>query len=117
MGKVLKVREVGDPILITKCEEVKIHHIDESIIEIIEDMKETLNFTGGFGISAPQIGVNKRIVIIQVEKDKCTYQDCEDIPTTVMINPVWRKLSEETYTEYEGCLSVPSIRRKSREIS
>ena len=112
MGKVLKVREVGDPILITKCEEVKIHHIDESIIEIIEDMKETLNFTGGFGISAPQIGVNKRIVIIQVEKDKCTYQDCEDIPTTVMINPVWRKLSEETYTEYEGCLSVPSIRGK-----
>ena len=83
MGKVLKVREVGDPILITKCEEVEIHHIDESIIEIIEDMKETLNFTGGFGIAAPQIGVNKRIIIIQVEKDKCTYQDCEDIPTTM----------------------------------
>ena len=53
MGKVLKVREVGDPILITKCEEVEIHHIDESIIEIIEDMKETLNFAGGFGIAAP----------------------------------------------------------------
>ena len=96
MGKVLKVREVGDPILITKCEEVEIHHIDESIIEIIEDMKETLNFTGGFGIAA----------------DKCTYQDCEDIPTTVMINPVWRKLSEKTYVEYEGCLSVPSVRGK-----
>ena len=66
MGKVLKVREVGDPILITKCEEVEIHHIDESIIETIEDMKETLNFAGGFGIAAPQIGVNKRIIIIQV---------------------------------------------------
>lgn len=112
MGKVLKVREVGDPILSTICEEVDIHHIDKSIIEIIEDMKETLNFTGGFGISASQIGVNKRIVIIQVEKDKCTYQDCEDIPTTIMINPVWKNLSETTYTEYEGCLSVPSIRGK-----
>ena len=97
MGKVLKVREVGDPILSTICEEVDIHHIDKSIIEIIEDMKETLNFTGGFGISAPQIGVNKRIVIIQVEKDKCTYQDCEDIPTTIMINPVWKNLSETTF--------------------
>lgn len=112
MGKVLKVREVGDPILSIKCEEVDIHHINESIIEIIEDMKETLNFTGGFGIAASQIGVNKRIVIIQVEKDKCTYQDCEDIPTTIMINPVWRNLSEETYIEYEGCLSVPAIRGK-----
>ena len=110
MGKVLKVREVGDPILIAKCEEVDTQHIDKSIIEIIEDMKETLNFTGGFGIAAPQIGVNKRIIVIQVEKDKCTYQDCEDIPTTVMINPFWRNLSEATYIEYEGCLSVPSIR-------
>ncbi len=41
MGKVLKVREVGDPILITKCEEVDTQHIDKAIIEIIEDMKET----------------------------------------------------------------------------
>ena len=112
MGKVLKVREVGDPVLITKCEEIDTQHIDKSIIEVIEDMKETLNFTGGFGIAAPQIDVNKRIVVIQVEKDKCTYQDCEDILTTVMINPVWRNLSEATYIEYEGCLSVPSIRGK-----
>lgn len=112
MGRVLQVRQVGDPILTTVCEEVNIHHIDKSIIEIIEDMKETLNFTGGFGIAAPQIGVNKRIIIIQVDKDKCTYLDCENIPTTVMINPVWRNLSEETYIEYEGCLSVPSIRGK-----
>lgn len=112
MGSVLKVREVGDPILSTICKKVDIQNIDESIIEIIEDMKETLNFTGGFGIAAPQIGVNKRIVVIQVKKDRCTYQDCEDIPTTVMINPVWRNLSEATYIEYEGCLSVPSIRGK-----
>ena len=97
MGRVLKVREVGDPILSTICEKIDIQHIDESIIEIIEDMKETLNFTGGYGIAAPQIGINKRIVIIQVKKENCTYQDCEDIPTTVMINPVWKNLSKEKY--------------------
>lgn len=112
MGKVLKVREVGDPILSTKCKEVDINNIDKEILEEIEDLKETLNFTNGFGIAAPQAGINRRIVIIQVDKERCTYKDCEDVPTTVMINPTWKKLSEETDTEYEGCLSVPSIRGK-----
>ena len=76
MGKVLRVREVGDPILSTKCEEVDINNINNEILEEIEDLKETLNFTEGFGIAAPQAGINRRIVIIQVNKDKCTYKVC-----------------------------------------
>lgn len=112
MGKVLRIREVGDPILSTKCKEVDIKNINQEILEEIEDLKETLNFTDGFGIAAPQAGIDRRIVIIQVNKEKCTYKDCEEVPTTVMINPTWRKLSEETKNEFEGCLSVPSIRGK-----
>lgn len=112
MGKVLKVREVGDPILSKKCKEVDIKNINQEILEEIEDLKETLNFTEGFGIAAPQAGIDRRIVIIQVNKEKCAYKDCEEVPTTVMINPTWRKLSEETESEFEGCLSVPSIRGK-----
>ena len=102
MGRILKIREVGDPILSTRCEEVDINQINKELLEQIEDMKETLNFTEGFGIAAPQVGVNKRIVIIQVDKEKCSYKDCEEVPTTVMINPTWRKLSEEKTIEYEG---------------
>ena len=112
MGKVLRIREVGDPILSVKCNEVDIKNISEEILEEIEDLKETLNFTEGFGIAAPQAGINRRIVIIQVSKDKCTYKDCEEVPTTVMINPKWRNLSDDTDIEFEGCLSVPSIRGK-----
>ena len=112
MGKVLRIREVGDPILSVKCNEVDIKNISKEILEEIEDLKETLNFTDGFGIAAPQAGINRRIVIIQVNKDKCTYKDCEEVPTTVMINPQWRKLSDDTDIEFEGCLSVPSIRGK-----
>lgn len=112
MGRVLKVREVGDPILCTKCKEVDIKNINQDILEEIKDLKETLNFTNGFGIAAPQVGIDRRIIVIQVNKEKCTYKDCEDIPTTVMLNPTWKKLSEEKETEYEGCLSVPSIRGK-----
>lgn len=112
MGKVLRIREVGDPILSVKCNEVDIKNISKEILEEIEDLKETLNFTDGFGIAAPQAGINRRIVIIQVNKYKCTYKDCEEVPTTVMINPQWRKLSDDTDIEFEGCLSVPSIRGK-----
>ena len=112
MGRVLKVREVGDPILCIRCKEVDIKNINQDILEEIKDLKETLNFTNGFGIAAPQVGIDRRIIVIQVNKEKCTYKDCEDIPTTVMLNPTWKKLSEEKETEYEGCLSVPSIRGK-----
>lgn len=112
MGRVLRIREVGDPILQARCEEVDIKNISQEILEEIEDLKETLNFTEGYGIAASQAGINKRIVIIQVNKEKCTYKDCEEVLTTVMINPTWRKMSEKTEIEYEGCLSVPSIRGK-----
>ena len=112
MSKVLQVRQVGDPILGIKCEEVDVNNITSEILEEIEDLKETLNFSEGYGIAAPQVGINRRIVIIQVDKEKCYYKDCEDVPTTVMLNPVWRKLSEDTDITYEGWLSVPNIRGK-----
>lgn len=112
MGKILRIREAGDPILSEKCTKINIKQIDDKTLDIIQDLKDTLNFTEGFGIAAPQIGVNKRIIIIQVNKEKCKYRECEEVPTTVMINPTWEKLSNETYIEFEGCLSVPTIRGK-----
>ena len=114
MGKVLRIREVGDPILGIKCKDVDIENINNEILEEIEDLKETLNFSEGFGIAAPQAGINRRIVIIQINKEKCTYKDCEEVPTTVMLNPTWKKLSDNTNIEFEGCLSIPSIRKDSR---
>ena len=56
MARVLKIREVGDPILQTICKEVDINNIDSKILEEIEDLKETLHFSEGFGIAAPQAG-------------------------------------------------------------
>lgn len=112
MGKVLKIREVGDPILSVKCDEIDINNINSEVLEDIEDLKETLNFTEGFGIAGPQAGINKRIVIIQVNKEKCKYKNSEEVPTTVMLNPTWKPLSDEKDFEYEGCLSVPEIRGK-----
>ena len=110
MGKVLKVREVGDPILNKISDEVDIKNIDEYILDIIEDLKSTLEFGKGLGIAAPQIGINKRIIVVGAKKENIKYNDAEEIPVTAMINPTWIKLSKETDIQYEGCMSVPSIR-------
>ena len=112
MGKILKIREVGDSILENICTDVDIENIDDKIIDIIEDLKATLEFGVGLGIAAPQIGVNKRIIVVGAKKENIKYNDAEEIPITAMINPTWKKLSEETDIQYEGCMSVPSIRGK-----
>ena len=112
MGKVLKVREVGDPILEKQCDEVNITNNNEDIIDIIEDLKSTLEYGTGLGIAAPQIGENIRIIVVGAKKENIKYNDAEEIPITAMINPNWKKLSEDTDVQYEGCMSVPSIRGK-----
>ena len=112
MGKVLKVREVGDPILEKECEEIEIRNINEDILEIIGDLKATLEFGTGLGIAAPQIGINKRIIVVGAKKEDIKYNDAEEIPITAMINPTWKNLSKDTDVQYEGCMSVPSIRGK-----
>ena len=109
MGKVLKVREVGDPILEKQCDEVNITNNNE---DIIEDLKSTLEYGTGLGIAAPQIGVDKRIIVVGAKKENIKYNDAEEIPITAMINPTWKKLSEDTDVQYEGCMSIPSIRGK-----
>ena len=110
MGKNIGIRIVGDPILEKKCKTVKA--LDDEVKDIIDDLKTTLKFTGGFGIAAPQIGIDRKIVLINVDPEKCYYQDVEEIKDLVLINPVWKNVSNEKYSEYEGCLSVPEIRGK-----
>jgi len=112
MGKVLKVREVGDPILEKISDDVDINNINEEILDIIEDLKATLEYGTGLGIAAPQIGINKRIIVVGAKKENIKYDDAEDIPITAMINPTWKELSEDTDVQYEGCMSVPTIRGK-----
>lgn len=114
MGEIVKVREVGDPILSEKCKEVDLNNIGKDVLTIIENLKATLDAGTGLGIAAPQIGENKRIIVVGASKEKINNNcsNLEDIPVTAMINPTWKKLSDETDIQYEGCLSVPSIRGK-----
>lgn len=68
MGKVLRIREVGEPILNKISDEVDIENINEEILDIIKDLKSTLEFGKGLGIAAPQIGIDKRIIVVGLRK-------------------------------------------------
>src|SRR5574344_67982 len=88
------IREIGDPVLNKESKEVK--EVTERTRELIDDMFETMYDAEGVGLAAPQVGILKRIVVIDV-----TGED-----PILLINPVIMESSGEQ-TGNEGCLSVP----------
>lgn len=88
------IREYGDEVLTKKCKEVT--EMTPRIKELIEDMLETMYEAGGVGLAAPQVGILKRIVVIDT-----TGEDPH-----ILINPRIVESSGEQ-TGSEGCLSLP----------
>ena len=80
----------------------------ETLLKLIEDMKDTLKVADGCGLAAPQVGVNLRVVIVDGRELTDTYEYLHDF-FRVMINPVVLEESEEECEYSEGCLSVPGI--------
>ena len=91
---VRQIRVIGDEILTKKCKPVK--EMTDRTRELIEDMFETMYEANGVGLAAPQVGILKSIVTI----------DVEDGNQYVLINPQIIE-KEGQQTGYEGCLSVP----------
>ena len=91
----LNIRKNGDPVLRKKSRPVEV--INDRIITLLDDMHETLKLAQGLGLAAPQVGVLRRVVIIEL--DGRLYE---------MINPeiVETKGYQE---EIEACLSVPDL--------
>ena len=88
-----QIRTVGDPCLTKVCKEVE--EVNERTLTLIDDMLDTMYEAEGVGLAAPQVGVLKRIVVIDVGEGPI-----------VMINPEILETSG-SQTGSEGCLSVP----------
>jgi peptide deformylase len=101
---ILEIKEYGEPILRGKALPVK--EIDPEILNLIKDMAETMYTDSGVGLAAPQVGVSKRIIII----------DGEEEGLMVLINPILVK-SEGELVEEEGCLSIPDIYSQVKRAS
>ncbi len=91
-----EVRKEGDPVLRKECRPLK--EMNDRTRQLIDDMFETMYEANGVGLAAPQIGILKQIVVIDV--------GMEEPEPLVLINPEIVEAKGES-TDYEGCLSVP----------
>lgn len=104
----LKLRYYPDPVLLQKTK--KVTHFDSSIRKLAQDMLDTMYANNGVGLAAPQIGVSKRLMVIDVA--------AEDEPKTpvVFINPVLVE-TDGDMVGLEGCLSFPDVFFEVRRFS
>ena len=103
-----EVLKMGDPRLLEKSRPVEAFGTPQ-LRELIADMRDTMAHLDGAGLAAPQIGVPLRVVIFGVTRNP-RYPDAEEVPDTVLVNPVITPLGEEMEEDWEGCLSVPGLR-------
>ncbi|MDO4766321.1 MAG: peptide deformylase [Eubacteriales bacterium] len=91
------LRIVEDEVLRKRAKEVK--EINDKIKVLVQDMFETMYEENGVGLAAPQVGILKRIFVIDVGEGPIAF-----------INPEIIETSKETQTDIEGCLSIPGRR-------
>jgi peptide deformylase len=102
------VLRMGDPLLLERAQEVERFGTPE-IDALLTDMLDTMEALDGAGLAAPQIGVPLRVIIFGVKRNP-RYPDAEEVPYTVLVNPVVRPITQELEDGWEGCLSVPGMR-------
>jgi len=102
------VLKMGSSLLLERAKEVE-RFATMELDTLLTDMLDTMEALDGAGLAAPQIGVSVRVVIFGVKRNP-RYPDAEEVPYTVLINPVIRPLGEELEEGWEGCLSVPGMR-------
>lgn len=89
-----KIVTKEDPILRKKCRKVEV--FDKKLWDLLDDMKETLYKAEGAGLAAPQVGMLKRVAVIDVGDGYIE-----------LVNPEITDMSEDIQEEAEGCLSIP----------
>ena len=111
MSKNVSIAQMGDPVLRKPTEDVSVDKIgDKKIQSIIEDLIYTMRKSGGAGLAANQIYYSYSICVIEINNNE-RYQHIPKIPLTILVNPKINVLDKKnTFSSYEGCLSVPNIR-------
>ena len=106
---ILKVAHLGHPCLREVSEAVAPERIrSRAFQQFCDDLYETMVETDGVGLAAPQVHVNERVVVFQLD---------EESGPMWLVNPVITPVGESTKTGYEGCLSVPGLRgRVARHV-
>ena len=107
-----KIVEYGDPVL--RKVTSRVIKFDKSLRRLVEDMFETMYASDGIGLAAPQIGVSKRVLVLDVEYpskryiDEQTKKEVNSYNPLVLINPLIIQKEGELISK-EGCLSFPNV--------
>lgn len=99
---------MGDPRLLEPAQAVDDFDTPE-LHALVADMRHTMAALNGAGMAAPQIGVGLQVVIFGGSKSP-RYPEAEDIPETVLLNPVLEPIGDDMEDGWEGCLSLPGMR-------
>ena len=108
---VLDILEIGHPLLERRVSEVDPAAIATPQLQAnIDCLIDTMRAANGAGIAANQVGIDQRIFVAEVRGNNPRYPYKPAIPLTVLVNPRIEPLSDATFQNYEGCLSVPNMR-------
>ncbi len=102
-----EILKMGHPTLLEIAKPVEKFNTSE-LDSIIEDMIDTMKENDGAGLAAPQIGLGMQLVIFGFDSNE-RYPEADQVPFTVLINPVITPIGDEEEDGWEGCLSVPGL--------
>jgi peptide deformylase len=97
----LKIHYLGDRALRQPAKRVA--KVDQSIRQLAQQMLQTMYSSDGIGLAAPQVGINKQIIVIDCEPDN------PENPPLVLINPTIKRFGRALCDAQEGCLSIPGV--------
>ena len=98
---VLPIITIPDPVL--RKEAASIERVDKALLKLAEDMLATMYDAPGIGLAAPQVGILRRLIVMDPSRDE------EPKQPLVMVNPVILERGDEMRTHEEGCLSIPEV--------
>jgi peptide deformylase len=97
----LALHYLGDRVLRQPAKRVS--KVDQEIRQLIKEMLQTMYSEDGIGLAAPQVAVNKQVIVVDTDPEDATN------PPVVLINPKITRHSKELCTGQEGCLSIPGV--------
>ncbi len=97
----LTIHTLGDSVLRTPAK--RISKVDESVRDLARDMLRSMYAANGIGLAAPQVGVHKQLLVIDLDPENAA------APPLVLINPEIRSFGPGLETYEEGCLSIPGV--------
>ncbi|HEY8086411.1 MAG TPA: peptide deformylase [Polyangiaceae bacterium] len=105
-----KIATIGHPVLRQAARALTRDELASAPMQrLVDDMVDTMRDAAGAGIAANQVYEAVRVCVIEI-KDNPRYPYKPNWPLTILVNPVVEPTTDETFLNYEGCLSVPNLR-------